>query len=372
MPLIYYYTGFDRYGKYVKGYTTSYIDEVDKDIIIVTLKIVKITSPKKLLEQINFFTYLSQFIRSDRLIINALYSIVTSGVHYIPWLLSVIENIKSGASFSKAICKTYHTFDKITLSIISIGEEAGLFQESCILVVEYLRKKYKLQSIIKEQTRYPLIVLLILCILSMVFIFILLPEIAEIQTHMKNQITWYIYKNPHIVFSYIFISFILLRAFVRRYAAFMEHVLLYIPLVNTIIINSALSEMFYYLFFLDKSNLKGLVALEIVNKNISCSFLQISLVQSIDSIKRGKAFTLALASIKYMHVEYKLLLQSVTSTHDMKDIYSNIIDQIEQRQNEAFSILSHYMQPAMMVILGILIVVAYYIMLAPMYYIDII
>ncbi|NQT30604.1 MAG: type II secretion system F family protein [Candidatus Saganbacteria bacterium] len=93
-------------------------------------------------------------------------------------LLAVKKEIESGSSFSEALKKHKDVFSPLIYNMVQAGEKAGILDEVLDRVSDLLEKELETKAKIKAATRYPMIVLIALCLAFVILVTVVIPKFA--------------------------------------------------------------------------------------------------------------------------------------------------------------------------------------------------
>ena len=173
--------------------------------------------------------------------------------------LSEIQiGIEGGQTLHEAISRFPSIFNKLDLSIIQIGEQAGIMPQCLKDLSDFHEWKEDIRSTIKKAAIYPCFVLVALSSVIGVWVGYVLPQMAGLLTEMGAAIpdvTQVVLTTSHfiranwiwfIVFSAAIVVFLFLMQRNRKASVILHKHILKIPLVGKVFQNIALARLGHY------------------------------------------------------------------------------------------------------------------------------
>ncbi|MFA6418559.1 MAG: type II secretion system F family protein [Candidatus Margulisiibacteriota bacterium] len=102
----------------------------------------------------------------------------------------VRKNIEGGDTFSEALAREKDVFSPMMINMIRAGERAGILPEVLDRVSNLTEKDMQTADKIKTATRYPLIVLVTLCIAFVIMNIFIIPKFASFFASFKLDLPW--------------------------------------------------------------------------------------------------------------------------------------------------------------------------------------
>lgn len=255
-------------------------------------------------ELLNITTQLATMLKAGLSIIDSLNLLVEeqSKPHW-QYLMTEIEaQIVKGESLSSALSIHNYVFSPLYCEIIATGEMTGKLDESFEQLASLLEKSIKLQKNLKKAMRYPLFLLSVAIIVSLVMLLFVLPKFADIYRDFDAELPFFtqciidiadsLQRSWHIVCMILVGSFFVFQRYIsKRYRNKIEIALMKLPFVNKIIQTSCLTQIFQTIAITQKAGIPLLAGLTAAaNASYHCVYRN-SVLQIISGIEQGHSFS---------------------------------------------------------------------------------
>ena len=255
-------------------------------------------------ELLNITTQLATMLKAGLSMIDSLNLLVEeqSKPHW-QYLMTEIEaQIVKGESLSSALSIHNYVFSSLYCEIIATGEMTGKLDESFEQLASLLEKSIKLQKNLKKAMRYPIFLLSVAIIVSLVMLLFVLPKFADIYHDFDAELPFftqciidiadYLQQSWHIMCMIFVGSFFVFQRYVnKRYRNKIEIALMKIPFVNKIIQTSCLTQIFQTIAITQKAGIPLLAGLTAAaNASYHCIYRN-SILQIISGIEQGHSFS---------------------------------------------------------------------------------
>ena len=255
-------------------------------------------------ELLNITTQLATMLKAGLSIIDSLNLLVEeqSKPHW-QYLMTEIEaQIVKGESLSSALSIHNYVFSPLYCEIIATGEMTGKLDESFEQLASLLEKSIKLQKNLKKAMRYPLFLLSVAIIVSLVMLLFVLPKFADIYRDFDAELPFFtqciiditdsLQHSWHIVCMILVGSFFVFQRYInKRYRNKIEIALMKLPFVNKIIQTSCLTQIFQTIAITQKAGIPLLAGLTAAaNASYHCVYRN-SVLQIISGIEQGHSFS---------------------------------------------------------------------------------
>ena len=255
-------------------------------------------------ELLNITTQLATMLKAGLSIIDSLNLLVEeqSKPHW-QYLMTEIEaQIVKGESLSSALSIHNYVFSPLYCEIIATGEMTGKLDESFEQLASLLEKSIKLQKNLKKAMRYPVFLLSVAIIVSLVMLLFVLPKFADIYHDFDAELPFftqciidiadYLQQSWQIGCMIFVGSFFVFQRYInKRYRNKIEIALMKIPFVNKIIQTSCLTQIFQTIAITQKAGIPLLAGLTAAaNASYHCIYRN-SILQIISGIEQGHSFS---------------------------------------------------------------------------------
>ena len=295
-------------------------------------------------------------------------------------LRDIKEKIESGKSFSEALKAHSATFPPLLITMVEVGEIGGLLDEvlerySHIFDAKYRLKKKCIQSMIYPAILLVCTILVIWALLVFVFpVFIegtqrkgtSLPGITQFVLNISNFLTGY---WPHIALGLViaYFGWQALRRTEKGNRAVTEF-FLNLPFINEVIKSYQIALFTRILGTLLRCGVPILTSLQAVEKALSNVVYKESVAETREAVSRGESLSQSIGKHRELYPESLILMADVGerggNIGDMLEKAGNIYERdIEMALETAVT----FIQPLMILILGIMIVTIAFAMYLPLF-----
>jgi type II secretory pathway component PulF len=341
-----------------KGYFSIEIRE------IATLPKLKKITPTKILE---FTQELYQFLKAKIPLYDALKNIQKKNLdpNMQILLIGILDQLKQGHLFSKALESYAAIFDPIYITIVKAGEETGKLDVSFLSLKISLEKELLVKKKISSQLAYPKFLAFVSFLLIIGVLTFLVPTFKDL-IDVKNQkgITKVVFglsdsllSNPQAYVS-LLLSLGLLIWLGKR-LSFIQGIWLKAQLKVFPFKNFYVPKIFLRFSLIFSSLLEASVplvdALKYSKKVVHHPLIESDIELVIQSMKEGASFENALKKAFFIPETVIQIVASREETGSYVEAFKTIGSIYEEELERNLQQLSTYIQPAMFLLLGLLI-----------------
>lgn len=230
-----------------------------------------------------------------------------------PILRRVIEDIKSGKTYSMALSRYPHIFSPFFIGMMEVGEASGLLGTMHAKVSSHLEQAIELRKKLLYASLYPGMVFLSTILGICIILVYAFPKIADmysknkvplpwltqaminISSFLTNQ--WYIPLAVGLGVLYLFLGF---RIHHRQpFKSWFDGLALRLPFYNSFYRQVILARITHNLALLLNSGITILKALEIIKTLMDNGVIQVYLDDIIRSVREGKGLTAPLRQNRF-------------------------------------------------------------------------
>lgn len=375
MP-IYQYASLNSTGKKLKGHVEAHSEREAKDILreqgqmVTKLKLKETVSSKQQLmgeNLIAFTVQITQLVGAGVPLYESLVAVEEQcrqeSYHHI--ILRLSEQIKAGNSLSSAMSEYPKSFDKLYRAMIFAGESSGA-QDIILEKLSYLLKK---QSKLKKQITTAMIYPGILASFSLLIILLLLgfvvPSIeAMFEDRKLNGFTEFVMAASHFFRDYwwlyipvITASFTFLFLKIRSPAGklFFEKKMLKMPILKTLITQTALSRFCRTMSTLNQGGLSMIDSLQIARGVMRNVILEEEIKKAETKIIEGSSLSAELSKSSLIPLLVSRMLAVGEESGTTVVMMNKIADLYEEEIEKTLDRLMALAQPAILIVMGTII-----------------
>ncbi len=283
-------------------------------------------------------------------------------------LLKMKADVENGESLAYALSKYPQCFDTLFCHLIKAGEHAGVLEFLLDSIALYKEKNEAMQQKVKKALVYPIAVMTIAFIVTMVLLIVVVPVFddlfksfgADVPPFTKliiDQSKW-LQHAWWTVILFLVAVFYGLRFFKRTYPVFallIDKVLLTTPIVGKIIHQSEIARFTRTLSTLSTAGVPLVDALKLTTDTCSTLVYRAAIVSIRESVESGQRLHLSLrvSSLFPYIVEQMVAIGEESGTLDA--MLSKIADVYEEKVTNLVDNLSSLIEPVMMSVVGVLV-----------------
>src|SRR4051812_12668886 len=103
-------------------------------------------------------------------------------------LEDVLESLEGGRDLAASFARHPDIFPKIYVSIVSVGEATGTLEKSFQRLTEYLTQEKDMHDRVKGAVRYPIIVMITICLAAGFLSAVVIPKFAPVFAQLKGNL----------------------------------------------------------------------------------------------------------------------------------------------------------------------------------------
>lgn len=293
-------------------------------------------------------------------------------------IMAVATNVQKGNSFYESIIKYDYIFPKFFIEMVNIGEQSGNLDFVLKSLSSYYIKEYKVKRKIIAAMIYP-VILLITTISILFFLEIkIVPMFSDTFSSLGAELPFYsrcimdmsnnINNNLLIIISIILLlfSFIIAAFKINRFKYIRHKWYIKAPLIGKINKKIVGAKFSRCLGLLQKSGINILFSLELGSKVVNNTYVEEKIKDAVMHVKNGEGIAETLDKIKIFpsfiismialgeqggNLDEMLVMASDIYDEDIEDVLCKLVNIIE---------------PAMIIILGLLVGSVIFAVMMPM------
>ncbi|NDC15046.1 MAG: type II secretion system F family protein [Synechococcaceae bacterium WB9_2_170] len=283
-------------------------------------------------------------------------------------LESVGAEVNQGGSLGTALRRWPQVFDPLTVAMVEAGEAGGVLDESLRRLAKLLEGNAKLQNQIKGAMGYPVAVLAIAVLVFLGMTIFLIPTFAGIFADLGAELppfTQFMVDLSALLrssFSLLLVAGLAIGVWLfQRHRATAEGrrqvdgLLLRLPLFGDLIQKTATAQFCRTFSSLTRAGVPILLSLEIVQDTAGNAVIADAISQSRSDVQEGIPLSLALARKKVFPEMALSMLAIGEETGGMDTMLSKVADFYEDEVGATAKALTAMLEPAMIVIVGLIV-----------------
>lgn len=294
-------------------------------------------------------------------------------------LKQVREDVKGGDSLSGALERHKHVFPKLYTASIRAGERTGDLPVTILRYIRYLRKMEDVRKKVISALFYPCILVAFSILAVSVLLFYVIPVLSKIFTDAGTELpllTRMLIGFTSFVRGYFLAWLVPLIGlfFIFRFWAATENgkflvdrFKIKLPYMGAILSDYSLAAFARTLANLLGGGLPIVEALNMSTGTLNNAFMERSMGEAVKYIEEGGRISAAFARTGIMPPMAVRMLLVGETTGALEEMLVNIAEYLEESLEERLHILTAAFEPAIMIIMGVVIGVIIIAMYLPIF-----
>ncbi len=282
-------------------------------------------------------------------------------------LREVKASVEGGSTFADALGKHPKVFDSLFVNLVNAGEVGGILDTILNRLAIFLEKNEQLKGKIKSALTYPVVVIIIACIVvTGLLVFVVpifdnmfadfgqaLPAPTQVVVGLSNFLKnyWYILIGA-IVGTGVFIKF---SYRTEKGRMTIDRLLLRAPVFGDLLRKTATARFTRTLGTMITSGVPILESLDIVSKTAGNALVESTIIGAKQSLSQGKTLADPLMESKVFPGMVTQMIAVGESTGALDAMLGKIADFYEQEVDVAVEALTSLIEPLLMAFLGIVV-----------------
>lgn len=282
-------------------------------------------------------------------------------------LLDVKSSVEGGSTFADALKKHPKVFDDLYVNLIAAGEVGGILDTILNRLSGFLEKTEQLKGKIKGAMTYPVVVILIAClVVAGLLVWVVpvfedmfagfgqaLPAPTQVVVNLSNLLQYYWY---YIAGGIAAVVVGINRAYkTEKGRKVIDTALLKLPVFGDLIRKTAVARFTRTLGTMLSSGVPILESLEIVSRTSGNVVIEEAVLRSRASLSEGKTLADPLIESKVFPGMVTQMIAVGETTGALDAMLSKIADFYEEEVDQAVEALTSLIEPLLMVFLGVVV-----------------
>ena len=284
----------------------------------------------------------------------------------------IAHHLSQGERFSQCLSMQHAIFDPAFIGLIRVSEESGEISLALRTIQQQLHTQIELHRRIQQALAYPLITLGSACLLMVAMIVWVIPVFSDVFSHFNAPLPWstqlLLSASQQFTLCFPAIGGGFALAAIGSSLLWLRHLgfqkrcdqcLLQIPMIGDLFRQSALACWCRSLGYLMEAGLPALEAIRITAQTSNQWFCHDLSAHIFKSLAQGWSFGEALKRAdpqqQFFDYETAQLLQIGSASGALANMLSNRADALEKQLTSRLTLLSHSLEPILVVFVGLLI-----------------
>jgi type IV pilus assembly protein PilC len=301
-------------------------------------------------------------------IIQALDTILESGSGKLNQILSGIrEDVKGGMAFSHAFEKYPRVFPQLYIASIQAGERTGDLPQTIKRYIVFLKRTEGFRSKVIAALFYPAILISVAAIAIGMLLIYVVPTFSQIYsesgsalplpTQMLINFTGFLKRYLLLFVAIVVVGFSFFKRWKEtpagRYAV--DRVKIRTPLIGKMAANYSVAGFTRTLGTVLGSGIPIIEALRMSVGTLNNKVLERSLLSAVVRVEEGSKLSSALAGVRLLPPLALRMLTVGETTGSLEEMLSDISDYFEEEIERNLQVLTTSIEPAIMVVMGVVI-----------------
>lgn len=282
-------------------------------------------------------------------------------------LAQVRDDIKGGAALSNAMERHGDVFPRLYLASIRAGERTGDLPVTIRRYIQFLKRSEAVRKKVISSLVYPLILVVVALVAVLLLLVYVVPTFSQIYADAGSQLPWLTQlliaatSTLRISLPFVLIGLIVAGLWFRHWAAtppgryLWDRFKLHLPILGQIMSGYAVTVFTRTLTTLLGSGIPLVESLRISAGTLHNRYMECRLLESVRFVEEGSSLTAALERIQIMPPLALRMVGIGESTGSLEDMLADVADHLEADIEERLHLLTTTIEPAIMIIMGILI-----------------
>jgi len=277
-------------------------------------------------------------------------------------------DIEGGSSLGQALKRHPHEFDDLFCSLVKAGEQAGILESLLNKIADYKEKSELLKAKIKKAMYYPVGVLSVALIITMILLVYVVPQFetlfssfgADLPAFTKLVVAMSEFVQE--TWLYIFAGlFVVVFAFFRarrssdKFNYFWDGLILKTPVIGVIMKKAAVARFSRTLGTMFAAGVPLVEALESVAGATGNRVYHNAVLKMRDDISTGQQLKMAMGTSGLFPNMTVQMVAIGEESGALDSMLAKVADFYEQEVDDAVDSMSSLMEPVIMIVLGALI-----------------
>src|SRR6202167_3694489 len=283
-------------------------------------------------------------------------------------VLDIKSNIEGGSTLHEAL-ETYPLyFDSLFVNLVEAGEQAGALESLLDKIATYKEKTEALKKKIKKALFYPIAVLAVAVIVSIILLIFVIPQFEELFkgfgadlpafTQMVVNLSRFVQHQGWVVALIIgagFYSFFYFLKRSRKMQLAMDRILLKFPIIGPILVKAAIARFARTLSTMFAAGVPLVEAMQSVAGATGNIVYEQAVLRMKDEVATGQRLQRAMESTGLFPNMVVQMIAVGEESGSLDTMSAKVAEFYEAEVDNAVDSMSSLMEPAIMAILGVLV-----------------
>jgi len=283
-------------------------------------------------------------------------------------VMGLKAEVESGSNLTNSLRKYPEQFDELFCSLVEAGEQSGTLETLLGEIANYKEKSESLKKKIKKAMFYPVAVLIVALIVTVILLVFVVPQFEALFTGMGGDLpafTKMIVSASEFMQSYWWVMFgaigVTVYTFIqakkrsRKFSEFLDRITLKAPVFGDIAVKAATARFARTLSTMSRAGVPLVEAMDSVAGTAGNSVFESAILKMKDEAATGQRLT---TSIENSGLFSNMVAQMVAIGEEagsIDDMLAKVADYYEEEVDNAVDAMTSLMEPMIMAFLGVVI-----------------
>ncbi len=284
-----------------------------------------------------------------------------------PVLKGLVRELQSGASLSQAVARQGDAFPPFYERMLRVGERSGNMDLVLKQIALYMEKEQSVIARVQRALAYPLFLLAASAGVVAVILTFALPALTTLYDQFSAQlplptrilirVTSFARDNGLILLLTLILLMLLALLYLQSRSGrlALDHALLRLPLIGPINVRSILARYTRTLSLLLRAGIPLVEIMDLVEATVGNRVARRALASVRRDVLRGQAFSAALAAQPLFPPLLAQMARVGEETGNLEANLEAVADIYEQETDRAISVLTGMLEPALTIIMGLVV-----------------
>lgn len=280
----------------------------------------------------------------------------------------VASDVESGQPLQEALSAHPHVFDELYVNMVRAGEKGGILDTVLDRMATYLEKTEALRAKVKSAMFYPVAVIVVAFLVTVVLMVFVIPQFQEIfagfgtslpaPTQFVINLSEGFRANWYWIFGGIAAFFFAFRTAYRKSKEFHRQVdkfVLRLPIFGDIALKASVARMTRTFATLSAAGVPMLEILDTVSRTAGNKIIEEALQSTQEAVEQGQRLSEPLEESGVFPVMVTQMIAIGEEAGSLETMLAKIADFYEAEVDAAVDGLTDLLEPIIMVVLGVVL-----------------
>lgn len=284
-------------------------------------------------------------------------------------LSRIVSRIKMGSTISEAMLEEESKFPKLLGAMVSTGEATGTLEEVLRSMAVFYEREYRIRQKIKNASTYPTIVVMLSLAMLFIFTSFVMPRMMETVIETGAQLptitkvilgfSSFMKSYWYIVLILVIVGYYLLKTYIKtppgRYKK--DLLLNKIPVLNKTLVSVVAMRFSRALYLFTSTGYPMLQGLDYIKDNLSNAIAEKAINTAKEGLVKGESLAENIEKSRYFDPVLIQMISVGEQTGQLEVIIKQMADFYEQEAEIGLNKLVAMIEPAMIIVVGIIVAI---------------